>query len=182
MAAKLCFAQKVEVAQSLSPEDLGAYKWILSGTAQESEVVVFRVTTIRTWPNGKITTQIYDTVCYSPGKQKTGTAFFIDPKYFNTSANEEPTWFFRALGGTGWITGEYAGSRYSDDKAEIAFESEKWGRTQKIFETFIKSYADAILLYEDLPSISPNSGWTWSGSPKKQTEQDAALNPDKPRE
>jgi len=170
-----CFGQKVEVATSIAPEDLGAYKWILSGSARVDEVVIFRVTRIRGWPNGKVTKDIYDTVCYSPGEKETGTAFFFDPEYFNTSRNEEPKWHWKALGGTGWIEGKYAGhSSSGGDKAEINFESKSWGKTKIVFETLIKPYDEASRLYEELPQISPDGGWRWAGSPKKQTEQDAA--------
>lgn len=182
LLCQVCFGQQVEIATSIAPEDLGAYKWILSGTAEENNVVIFRVTTVRDWPDGKVTTEHYDTVRYSPGNKQTGSAFFIDPLYFDSTRSTEPKWHFRALGSTGWIEGEYAGHSYNGDKAEINFKSEKWGKTKKIFETYIKSYDEASLLYGDLPPISPNSGWEWAGSPKKQSAQDAALNADKPRE
>ena len=173
LLSPVCFAQQVEIATSISPEDIGAYKWILSGTAQENSVVVFRITTVREWPDGKVTTEIYDSVHYSPGKKQTASAFFIDPNYFDNKG-EEPTWHLRALGGTGSLTGKYAGHSYGDNKGEINFESEKWGKTKKVFETFIKSYDDAVSLYDGLPPMSTDGGWAWAGSPKTQSEQGVA--------
>ena len=163
--SQLCFGQKVELSSTLAPEDLGAHKWIFSGTAQENQVVIFRVTTIREWPDGKVTTDIYDDVNYAPGEKQTGSAFFINPDYFKPT-DEDPKWHWRALGGTGWIEGKYNGHTYGDQKGEINFKSERWGKTKKIFETFIKSYKEAALLYEGLPAIPDNGGWGWAGSPK----------------
>lgn len=164
-----CFGQQVEKASSIAPEDIGAYKWILSGTAQENQVVIFRMATVREW-NNKETTEIYDTVCYSPGKKETGTAFFMDSAYFDGVGIDEPKWNFTVLGSTGSIHGKFAGASHSDDKAEITFESKKWGKTTKTFEVLIKSYTEALELYEDLPKLSSNSGWKWSGEPKKKSQ------------
>lgn len=169
LLCQICFGQQVEKASSVAPEDLGAYKWILSGTAQEKQVVIFRVTTVRDW-NNKETTEVYDDVRYSPGKKETGSAFFIDPGYFDSTKIEEPKWNFRAFGSSGWIDGKFAGCSSSDEKAEINFESKKWGKTKKIFEVFIKTYEEASMLYDNLPKISPNIGWQWAGSPKTQSE------------
>jgi len=174
--APVCFAQQVEIAASLSPEDLGAYKWVFTGTAPKDSVIVFRVTTVREWSGGKVETRIYDTVHYSPGKEQSASVFFIDPHYFDRN-DEEPVWHFRALGGTGSIPGRYVSSSYGGNKGEINFVSEKWGKTKKIFEAFVKSYDDAVLLYGDLPSIVPNIGWSWAGSPKTQSEQDGGGQP-----
>jgi hypothetical protein len=177
LLSPVCFAQQVEIATTISPEDLGAYKWIFSGTAPENSVVIFRVTTIREWPDGKIiSTDIYDSVHYDPGKKQIGTAFFIDPHRFDPKG-EEPKWYFHALGGTGWIEGQYAGHTYGNTKNEINFKSEKFGNTKKVFETFIKSYDEAALLYDGFPTISKGSGWGWAGSPKKQSEQGGAAQP-----
>jgi len=173
LLCQISFGQQVEQASSIAPEDLGAYKWILSGTAQENHVVIFRVTTKRDW-NNKFTTEIADTVCYSPGKKETRTAFFIDPAYFSSTGIEEPMWNFRALGSTGTIEGKFTGCSSSQDKAEINFESVKRGKTKKIFEVFIKTYEEASILYAGLPQISPSAGWHWGGSPKKQSEQGGA--------
>lgn len=173
ISGNVCFGQQVELATSIAPEDLGAYKWRLSGTAQENEVVIFRVTTVRDW-NGKVTTEINDTVCYAPGKKETGTAFFIDPDYFNTTRLGEPKWVWSVFGGSGWIEGKYAGHSYSEKKATISFKSKKWGKTQKILEVFVKPYEDAKLLYVKLPPISLSRSWSWAGSPKKQSKQVAA--------
>jgi hypothetical protein len=51
LLCQTCFGQRVEKANSIAPEDLGAYKWLLSATAQENQVVIFRVTTVRDWNN-----------------------------------------------------------------------------------------------------------------------------------
>ena len=176
LLSPICLAQQVEMATAISPEDLGAYKWNFSGTANEKSVVIFRVTTVREWPNGKVTTQIHDLVHYSPGKKQTASAFFIDPHYFEPK-EKEPKWRFSVLGGSGWIEGRYAGHSYGNNKGEINFKSEKWGKTKKVFETFIKSYDNAALLYNDLPPIPPNGGWSWAGSPKEQSKQDSADQP-----
>jgi hypothetical protein len=175
LLCQTCFGQRVEKASSIAPEDLGAYKWLLSATAQENQVVIFRVTTVRDW-NNEVTTEIHDDVSYSPGKKKTGSAFFINPRYFDTSV-DEPKWNFQTLGGSGWIEGKFAECSSSDDKAEITFESKQWGKTKKIFQVFIKSYDEASKLYDGLPKISPNVGWGWSGSPKTQSEQGGAGQP-----
>ena len=168
----ICFAQQVEISTAISPDDLGAYKWILSGTAGEKSVVVFRVTTVREWPEGKVTTKIYDSVHYSPGKKQTESAFFIDPHYFDNK-EEDPTWHFRVFGGVGGIEGRYAGHSSGGDKAEIRFESERLGKTKKVLETFITSYDDAVKSYGDLPPISPDRGWIWAGSPTTSSEAGA---------
>ena len=177
LLSPVCFAQQVEIATTISPEDLGAFKWIFSGTAQENSVVIFRVTTIREWPNGKvISTDIYDSVHYDPGKKQIGTAFFIDPNRFEPKG-EEPKWCWNALGGTGWIEGKYAGHSYGNNKGEIKFKSEKFGNTKKVFETFIKSYDEAARLYDGFPAITKGGGWGWAGSPKTQSEQDGTGQP-----
>ncbi|MGJ8649913.1 MAG: hypothetical protein ACSHX4_06110 [Opitutaceae bacterium] len=170
LLAPVCFGQKVELATSIAPEDLGAYKWTLSGTAEENNVVIFRLTTIREWPNGKVTTNIHDTVEYTPGKKQTVTAFFYDPHYFE-NRDKEPTWHFRAIGETGSIEGKYAGHSYGDGKNEIHFNSVRWGKTTKAFETFIMSHEAATLLHPDLPPIPENGGWAWAGDLKEQSEQ-----------
>ena len=36
------FGQKVIQADSISPEDFGGHKWILTGEAKKGEVVIFR--------------------------------------------------------------------------------------------------------------------------------------------
>jgi hypothetical protein len=171
LLSPVCFAQQVEIATTISPEDLGAYKWIFSGTAPENSVVIFRVTTIREWPDGKvISTDIYDSVYYDPGKKQIGTAFFIDPHRFDPKG-DEPKWYFHAVRGTGWIEGQYAGHSYGNNKGEINFKSGKFGNTKMVLETFIKSYDEAKLMYNGFPTISKGSGWGWAGSPKKQSEQ-----------
>jgi hypothetical protein len=86
-------AQQVKMAESLAPEDLGAFKWIFAETANENEVVVFRMTTVRE-RGGKLTTEHWDTVCYSPGKLQEHSAFFFDPTYFAFEEPPEPRWFF----------------------------------------------------------------------------------------
>ena len=156
--------QQVEKAKSIAPEDLGAYKWKLSGTAGDNQVVIFRMSTVKDWDN-KVFTKIQDTVYYSPGKKTTESAFFIDPKYFEQNVSE-PEWSFKALGSSGNIKGKFAGCSSSDDRTEINFESKKWGKTKKVFQVFIKSYEEASVLYDGLPKIIPNVGWQWSGSPK----------------
>jgi hypothetical protein len=178
LLSPICFSQQVEIATTLSPEDLGAYKWILSGTAPENSVVIFRETTIREWPDGEvISTNIIDSVYYDPGKKRIGTAFFIDPHRFEPKG-EEPKWYFQSLGGSGWIEGQYAGHSHGG-RNEISFQSEKLGKvkTKMVFETFIKPYDEAALLYDGFPTISAGISWGWRGFPKKQSEQGGADQP-----
>ena len=170
-----CSGQKVEKAGSVAPEDLGAYKWILSGTAQEDKVVIFRVSTMKDW-NDKVITDIRDSVNYAPGKKQTGSAFFIDPKYFEPKV-DEPQWYYQALGSSGWIEGNFEECSFNDDRAEISFKSRKRGKTTKIFEVFIKSYEEASLIYEGLPKMTPGVGWSWSGSPKAPGESEGTGQP-----
>ncbi len=176
LISPVCFAQEVEIATTLSPEDIGAYKWIFSGTAPENSVVIFRVTTVRERPDGTvISTDIYDTVRYEPGKKQIGQAFFFNPHNFEQT-EEEPKWYWRTMGGTGWIEGRYAGHSHGG-KNEISFQSEKFGKTKKVFETFIKPYDEAVLLYDGFPTISAGISWGWAGFPKKQSEQGGADQP-----
>ena len=82
-------------------------------------------------------------------------------------ADRGPKWFWNALGGTGSIEGKFVRQKTSTRKiAEIEFQSEQWGKTVKTFETFIKPYEEAMLLYSSLPEIPTNGGWKWYGSPK----------------
>jgi hypothetical protein len=155
-------AQVTQKAESLSPEDFGAHKWVLSATAGKGEVVVFRVTTIRKRGNSP-ETEIYDSVRYQPDKESKETAFFYDPGYFDMERTEEPNWFWKALGGTGWIRGEWDGSKTGGKKFEIHFESEQWGRTEKYFEVLILPYNEVKVLHPELPQIEENISWGWSG-------------------
>jgi len=91
------------------------------------------------------------------------SAFFYDPNYFVMTRTEEPEWFFKVFGGTGWITGKWAGSKSGEDLASISFESEKWGKTTKRFEVFVLPYDEAKKLHKDLPEVKPNDIWGWAG-------------------
>lgn len=164
--AHLAFAQTVEVATSLSPQDFGAHKWVLSGTPQAGEVIVFRVTTFKE-RNGQATKQIHDEVHYSPGRTVVETIFFLDIHFFDPRWTGEPEWCVRGLE-SGWINGKFAGAKSRDGQAEIAFESKGGDKTRKVFEAFIQSYADAALTYEGLPPLEPDGGWGWSGEPMAQ--------------
>ena len=111
--------------------------------------------------NNEVITNVTDTVCYSPGKKETESAFFIDPKYFDATRGDEdePEWKFRILKSSGWIVGRFAECSYSDNKAEISFESKQSEKTKKIIEVFVKSYEEASMLYHrGLPEISPDVG------------------------
>ena len=89
-------SQTIQKADSISPKDFGAHKWILSGTASENEVLIFRVTTSRDRKDNPIT-EVYDSVHYLPDKEIQMSAFFYDPNYFDMTRTEEPEWFFKAL-------------------------------------------------------------------------------------
>jgi len=156
-------AQEIVANAPIEPNDLGAHKWVLTATADEKSVVVFRCTTIRDWGNKK-TTRVYDSICYDPKKEQRDKAFFIDPKYFSPSDNEEPTWHWCVFGGSGSIQGQWDGSSSSSDKATVTFVSEKWGKTTKIMEVFVKPYTEMKAEYPNLPDIRPNNSWSFGGS------------------
>lgn len=176
LLCQACCGQQIEKASSIAPEDLGAHKWILSGTALENQVVIFRQSTVKDWDN-RVMTDIKDTVCYSHGGKETFSVFFIDPKYFDTTRVDEPKWYLQALGSTDWIEGRFERFITSDKMLEITFASKKLGKTTKKYQVFIKSYEEASMLYDGLPKINPDIGWRWSGSPKAQSEQGGADQP-----
>ena len=164
------FGQRVELATSISPADLGAHKWVLSGTPSENEVVIFRFTRVRVQHDTTFS-DVYDRVYYSPDEQQTATAFFFDPNFFDAKRTTEPTWSFQAFGSTGWITGKYTGECSRTNHAEIKFESKNGTKTTMTFETLIKPYNEAALWYDKLPDIKDNSDWCWAGFPVKETSK-----------
>ena len=164
-----CFGQQVEESSSITPGDLGAYKWTLSGTAQENQVVIFRVTTIDS-RNDELITRMSDSVHYSPGKKVTETAFFIDPRYFDPKRIDEPEWKYDVVGASGWIKGTHKSSLWGHDKGEISFVSKEWGETKIIFQVFIKSLEEASKLHRRLLKVTPNGGWSYNRTLETQRE------------
>lgn len=157
------YGQTVREAEFLTPEDLGAYKWVLSGTAAEGEVVIFRMVTTRVYPNGEKNVQTYDSVTCMPGKEQQASALFINPNYWHTDAPQN-IWRWRALGSSGTINGKYQGDGFDGKSAHINFEGENGTKYTYRFSSYVMSYEGAKKLHPDLPDYpSPGAGWGWAG-------------------
>jgi len=172
----LLMSQVIEQADHIAPEDIGAYKWTLKATGGSQEVVVFRITTTKD-RNEKVVVDVYDTVRYFPNKEQSATVFIFDPSYGTLTDSPEKDWYFRALGSNGWISGKYVSSSTRPTEAKIKFSSKKTGSTEKKFEVFVLTYAEAKEIHPELPEMTSGGGWGWAGYPEDTREQDDADNP-----
>lgn len=155
----------VTSAPQLAPEDIGAYKWIISETGGDGEVVILRHIRTKT-SGGDSQKETRDTVANAPGEKQEGTFVAINPTYFDPDHDGEPNWHIAAFGGSAWCLGEVAESETSDNYGKIRFEKEDGSSTEFEFMAIVMPYAEAKELYPDLPEATRN--WKWSGSPKSE--------------
>jgi hypothetical protein len=151
--------QQVSKADHLAPEDLGAYKWILSGTASTNEVVVFRRTRTTTHGDTVIQRDVLDCVhrCHIPDTRVEEAVLYYDANFFKDTIEER--WRFKGLGAVGGVSGDI--QRCSSD-GRIAFKDgiSKGTLQTIVYEVLIMSYSEAKQIHPDLPPIEPNKGWT----------------------
>ena len=167
------FAQKIVEADSISPEDFGGYKWILTGEAKRGEVVIFRQVRTSVEPGKKhdnVHVDVFDQVRYAPNKAVKTTILFIDLNFFiHPDKNGKPNWVYRSTSSNGAISGDFAGSNSSPNQVTIKFRAENGATTEMCMQVLVVPYADAAKLYEGpkggLPAMPENGEWGWCGHP-----------------
>ena len=166
------FAQKVIQAESISPEDFGGHKWILTGEAKEGEVVIFRQVRTMVEPgkgHDDVHVYVYDQVHYSPNKSVRMSMLFLDLNFFiHPDGNGKPNWIYRSSSSNGTISGDFAGSKSSPNQVTIKFR-DNVKTTEMNLQVLIMPYVDAAKLYRGpqggLPAMTENGEWGWCGNP-----------------
>jgi len=161
----------VKQSAHLSPQDIGAFKWIVGATAKEGEVVILRYSRTWTTPEGMKHIDTHDIVSYGSGKRDEGSFVAINPDYFNVGKEGDPTWHIQNFGGSCWCPGKYSGSSTGGERGSIKFTTSEGHVREYVFFALVMPYEEASKLYSNgLPKKSQSS-WVWGGSPipPKQT-------------
>jgi len=160
LSAAACGPQAKQAA-SLSPEDLGAKKYVFQALAPKGSVVVFRQ---EEYSNADLVRR-YETISNTPREKHVENVLFIDW----TILRGRTTYTLKTDTGGGELTSVvWRGSQFSEKppKFEIVFEETKDGKGTHIVRTFIFSMANEK--YEDvkkrIPALpnDPLNGWTYS--------------------
>ena len=149
----------VSESETLSPRDLNMHKYVFEATPTAEQVVIIRKEEFR---DGKLY-EINESVAHTMGKPRRESivlidrSFFSDPSdnslaktyqfagVFNTPAKVENA-RLRHLGGEG----NGIGAEFDTPKGRIKF----------VFTMMVEAYSEAKKRIADLPTMTPNLGWT----------------------
>lgn len=151
----------IKSADTITPSDLGAHKWILSETTQKDEVAVFQSKTITERKNGEKYVLTSEVVSYSPKKKAEAVIFAYSPNKFNLHYTDIPKWHIRIFGNLSYIDARFSSSHMStlDNSGGIEFKN-KNGLLIKIkFKSFIIKIDEAKKRYKGLPKFNSFVSW-----------------------
>lgn len=154
----------IKIADTVTPADLGAHKWILSETAKKDEVAIFQSATITELKNGEKYVVTTTVVNYSPNKKTQEVIFAYAPSQFDFNYPAIPKWHIRVFGSMNNIKGRFAGcfTSTTDNSGSIEFKK-KDGLVVKIkFNSYILKISEAKKRYKKLPKFNPFTSWRWA--------------------
>jgi hypothetical protein len=166
-------AQEVRRADSLTPEDFGATKFLFEAAPHEKQVVVFRQDE---YLDGKLRSRFERIFNPSkPGEKDTEYVLLIDRGFFSDQFSRGPYVVQTRTGSikvdssklvsTAWDnTGKVSGKPV---EAKVIFNTTHDGKTSErkfVYSIFIEGYDSVKQRHSKLPEQSDGTGWTYADS------------------
>jgi hypothetical protein len=154
----------IKIADTITPSDLGGYKFILSETTAKDEVAVFRSETITELKNGDMYIVTSDVVSYSPNKKSQAIIFAYAPSLYDINYPSLPKWHIRLFGSVRSIKAQFKSCSTStfNNSGSIEFKKKNGLFVKITFNSFILKYTEAKKRYKKLPKLNQFTQWRWA--------------------